>query len=114
MNRFSHVNDLLAFGNQLVVLIQSHKIDEAAARIAEATKACYHSDAEARGQEIQAINHSMRSVKAVCARLRTSVENLPAEQMTFAKHQVEDAIEKLFTPEIHDLRRRKNELSKPR
>lgn len=114
MSNYSHINDLLALGNELVALIHAHEIDAAAARIAEATRNFHLRDVESRGREIQEINKSLHAIETICKRLRFSVGNLPVKEQVFAKLQIEDVIEKIFNPELHALRKRKNELSKPR
>lgn len=114
MNNLHRINDLLALGRELIVLIHAHEFETAAKRIAEAEDKFHQCDVESRGRKIHQISKSLASIKLICARLRSAAEDLPPDQQIFARHQIDNAIEKLFNPEIHDLRKEKHELSKPR
>ena len=114
MKDFGHVTDLLALGNQLVELIHSHELQAAAERVREAERLHIRANVEARGLQIGEITRALSSAKAVCARLRAAVESLPPHERLFAKAQIEEVIERHFTTEMNELRKRKKELSKPR
>jgi hypothetical protein len=113
VKRAGHIADLLALGNELVALIQSSELEAAAERVSRAKCLHIRSSTEVRAKEIGEIIRTLTSVKTVCSRLRTAVEALPANEQIFAKTQIEEVIDRHFTSEINELRRRKRELSKP-
>ena len=106
--------DLLTLCNQLVELIHSHKLQAAAERVSEAERLHIRASAEARGLQIAEITRALSSAKAACMRIRAAVESLPPNERLFAKAQIEEVIEQHFTTEMNELRRRKQQLSKPR
>ena len=114
MKGVHHVMDLLALGNELIDLIRSRELQAASARVREAEQLHIRASAEARSLQIDEINPVISAINAICKRLRSAVESLPSNEQLFAKAQIEEVIERHFTTEKHELRRRKQELSKPR
>jgi hypothetical protein len=113
MKVVGHVTDLLSLGNELIDLINSHELQAAAARVREAERTQIRVSVGVRSLQIAEIIRSLSSAKALCERLRSAVEKLPPAERLFARVQVEEVIDRHFTSEMHELRRRKQELSKP-
>lgn len=108
------VNDLLYLATELVALIHAREIEAAAQRVAVASRELDRKDAEVRGSKINQISKNIMAIKEAQNQLRAAVASLPECEQIFARHQVEDAVAKLFGSKLKELRREKERLSAPR
>lgn len=111
MKAAGRVNDLLYLAAELVDLIHAHEIEAAAARVTMAAREMDQKHADCRGKKIQEISANIAAIKAARDRLREAVNQLPEREKIFARHQVEDAIAKLFGSKLAELRKEKVSLS---